>query len=251
MHDLRQLQQSFCKNIFHEANDLAFIKSGYAQERFDVYRQTIFHNMVNALRITYPGVWKLLGAECANCAAHAYFQTKHLPRTGCLDDFGGDFPDFLGSLSELSALPYLRDYAHYEWLRHLAYIAPDAQAISPSDVMNMPEDQIDHVKCHFCPCVYMVQSPYPLFDIHQVVQEDSATAITLKREEAFGVISRQDNDVHTYWIPKDYWCFIKTLSEGQTFSESYRYAQTINNNFNLSAVIAFILREKLIHKIYV
>lgn len=250
MHELLKLQQSFYSNILNQESDLSFISSNFPQERFDVYRQTIFENMVNALRITYPGVWELLGEDCANIVANAYSKMdKNLPRTGCLDDFGGDFPDFVSTLKELSELPYLQDYAHYEWLKHLAYIALDSKPIVPSDLMNIPEDEIDHVTFHFCPSVYLFHSKYPLFDIHEIVQDASAKAITLSQEEAYGIISRKDNDIHTYWATRDNWHFIKKLFEGVTLLESAEYAQTINNNFDLSSAIAFVLQAEMVDNI--
>lgn len=250
MHELLKLQQSFYSNIFKQDDDLSFINSNFPQERFDVYRQTIFENMINALKITYPGVLKLLGEDCANSVAYAYSKTdQNLPKTGCLDDFGGNFPEFLSTLEQLSELPYLKDYAHYEWLKHLAYIATDAKPIEPSDLMSIPEDEIDHVTFHFCPSVYLFRSRYPLFDVHEVVEDSAAKAITLNQEEAYGIISRKDNDIHTYWAARDNWHFIKKLFEGATLLESAEYAQTINNNFDLSSAIAFVLQAELVDNI--
>lgn len=247
MHELLKLQQTFYHNIFKQDADLSFISSNFPQERFDVYRQTIVENMINALKITYPGVWKLLGEECSNSAAYAYCQTdRNLPKTGCLDDFGGDFPGFLGTLNQLSGLPYLKDYAHFEWLKHVAYMAADSKPIGPSNLMSIPEDEIDHVTFHFCPSAYLFHSKYPLFDIHEIVQDVSAKAITLNHEEAYGIIARKDNDVHTYWTTEDNWHFIRRLSEGATLLESAEYTQKINNNFDLSSSIAFVLQAQLV-----
>jgi hypothetical protein len=250
MHELVKLQQFFYNNIFNQDTDLGFISSNFPKERFEIYRQTIFENMINALKITYPGVWKLLGRTCANSVAYAYSKTaQNLPKTGCLDDFGEDFSQFLSTLEQLSELAYLRDYAHYEWLKHLAYIAPDSKPVDPSDLMSIPEGEIDHVRFHFCPSVYLFHSKYPLFDIHEIVKDASAKSITLKQEEAYGIISRQNNDIHTYWTAEDKWHLIKKLFEGATLLESVEYAQTINNNFDLSSAIAFVLQAQLVDKI--
>lgn len=252
MHELQKLQQSFYSNIFKQSDDLSFISSNFPQERFDVYRETIFENMINALRITYPGVWILLGENCASSVANAYSKKdRNLPKTGCLDDFGGDFPEFLSTLEQLATLPYLRDYAHYEWLKHLAYMASDSRPIAPSDLMRIPEDEIDHVTFHFCPPVYLFHSKYPLFDIYEIVQDTSAKAITLNQEKAYGIISRKDNDIHTYWVAEDSWHFIKKLFEGATLSDSAENAQTISNNFDLSSAIAFILQAQLVDQIFI
>lgn len=250
MHELLKLQESFYRNIFKKDVDLSFISSDFSQERLDVYRQTIFENMINALRITYPGVWKLIGNECANSVAYTYCKKdKYLPKTGWLDDFGGDFPDFLSTLQQLSELPYLSDYAHYEWLKHLAYGAVDSKSISPQDLMTIPEEEIDYIKLNFCPSVCIFQSKYPLFDIHDTIENCSSKAITLKTEAAYGVIGCKENEIHTYWIAEDQWHFIKKLFEGAKLLESVQYAQTINQNFDLTSAVAFVLQEQLVDNI--
>lgn len=248
MHELLILQQSFYRNILKQEEDLSFISSNFPQERLDVYRQTIFENLINAVRITYPGVWKLLGNECANSVAFAYCN-KYLPKTGCLDDFGGDFPNFLSTIKQLSELPYLSDYAHFEWLKHLAYMAADSKSISPQDLMTVPEDEIDHIKFNFCPSVHIFQSKYPLFDIHEIIHDCSAKEITLKSEAAYGVMSYKENEIHTCWITKDHWYFINKLFEGANLLESAQYAQTINPDFDLSLAIAFLLQAQLVDNI--
>jgi hypothetical protein len=246
MDELLKLQQSFYCNIFKQGDDLSFISSNFPQERFDVYRQTIFENMKGALRITYSGIWKLLGEACANSVAYAYSKMdQNLPKTGCLDDFGGNFPKFLSTLEQLSELPYLRDYAHYEWLKHLAYMATDSKSISPEDLMSIPEDEIDHVTFHFCPSVYIFQSKYPLFDVHEIVQDNSAKEVTLQQKESYGIINRKENEIHTYWTEEGNWSFIKKLFEGAPLLESAEYAQTINHSFDLSSAIAFVLQAEL------
>ncbi len=251
MRELLQVQQSFLNNVMQRnAQDLNFISSNFPHERFDVYRQTIFENMANALRITYPGIWKLVGDECANSIAYAYCQIdQHLPKTGCLDDFGESFSQFLSTLTQLSRLSYLQDYAQYEWLTHLSYTAADSKPISPSDLGGVHEDIIDHIKFNFCPAVFIFKSIYPLFDIHEVVQDCAANSIKLKQEGAYGIIGRKENEVHTYWLSAENWFFVKNLLEGQTLSASAEYAKRYNNNFDLSSVIAFILQAKLVDKI--
>jgi len=246
MCELLELQRSFYSNIFKQGDNLNFISSNFPKERFDVYRQTIFENMTHALRITYPGVWKLLGEDCANSVAYAYSQKdQNLSKTGCLDDYGSNFPIFLSTVEKLSGLPYLKDYGHYEWLKHLADIAEDSVSINPHELMKIPEDKIDHITFHFCPSVNLFHSKYPLFDIHEIVQDVSGKTITLKQEEAYGIISRKDNEIYTYWVAVENWHFIRKLFEGESLLESAKHAETINYKFDLSSAIAFILQAEL------
>ena len=229
---------------------MSFISSDYPGERFDVYRKTVFENMINALKITYPGVWKLLGDECANSVAYAYCQKNdNLPKTGCLDNFGESFSEFLSTLPQLSELPYLVDYASYEWFKHLSYIARDSKPIAPTALSHIPEELIDNVTFNFCPSVFIFGSKYPLFDIHHILQNGKEKEIKLNSQASYGIIGRKVDDIHTYWIAEDTWNFIKSLAGGGTLLKSSEYAQKFNASFDLISTITFILKTQLINNI--
>src|SRR5262245_42793719 len=88
------IQQQFENALFDVASkDLAFISSPLSQQRFNIYRQTVFESLRHALEITYPGMWQLLGKTCADNIARYYCsQIEQLPKSGCLDDWGETFP---------------------------------------------------------------------------------------------------------------------------------------------------------------
>ncbi len=252
MPKLLQLQKSFHHNVLQRDNEnLSFISSDFPKERFDIYRQTIFENMINSLKITYPGIWKLLGDKCANSVAYAYCKIeKHLPKTGSLDDFGNQLPQFISTLSELSALPYLQSYASYEWLKHLTYNAADSQVITSLNLQNIPEKKIDNTIFHFIPSCFLFTSQYNIPDIDDLVKDRNKNPIALKCDITYYcVLSRMQYEVHTYWIKKSIWEFCKRLINGNTLAESADYAENIDSRFSLISAISFILQAQLVGKI--
>lgn len=249
MGELIKLQESFFENIFRNNSvELDFISSGFARERFNIYRQTIFENMRNALQITFPGIWSLLGEECANQVAFAYCnQEENLPKTGCLDDFGSEFADFLLTLKQLQSLPYLRDYAHYEWLRHQAYGAEESKPFSILELQNVPQEEIDNIKFCFIPACFLFSSRFPIDAIEKIATGESDQMINLSDEQAvYGIVTRRQGVVQTLWIEEALWRFIKSLSAGYCLSES---TQSLNQNFDLTAAIVFLIQSQLINKI--
>ncbi len=250
MHDLLKLQKQFFSNTFNQDNNLDFISSDFPQERFDIYRGTIIENMINALKITYPGIWTLIGDECANGITRRYCQSEsNLPSTGCLDDFGGNFPEFLLTIQQLNQIPYLKDYARYEWLKHLAYHAPDSTPFHRNELLAIKQDDIGQITFRCTPSVHLFQSKYPLSDIHQIVLDSSAKEIPLKEEDTYGIVSRKENEIYTYWVPEGDWLFVKNLASGSTLEESAIAAQSIPDAFDLSAGITFVLQSQLVDKI--
>src|SRR5215470_6352362 len=56
-------------------------------DRLDIYRNTFVIGVTKALRLTYPAVYRLVGADFFDGAA-GQFIAQHPPRTACLDDYG-------------------------------------------------------------------------------------------------------------------------------------------------------------------
>jgi hypothetical protein len=106
MKTLETVQNDFYKAIFQKkSNHADFVSSSHPSERLAIYKHTIFETLRNALAITYPGIWALLGEECSSNIANAFCSlNENLPSSGCLDDWGDQFPDFINQQSVLSNL---------------------------------------------------------------------------------------------------------------------------------------------------
>src|SRR6266852_5090780 len=63
-------------------------------ERLTVYRNTFGSALTTALRLSYPAVHLLVGAEFFDGAARIFMEA-HPPTSACLDDYGEEFPGFL------------------------------------------------------------------------------------------------------------------------------------------------------------
>lgn len=97
---LKQVQEAFLDGLFLTEDVPNFIDSPQPKARFNIYRQTIFLNLQQSLSLTFPGIWKLLGQDCANTIAYAFYDgQRQLHITGCLVDYSFSFPSFLQSVS--------------------------------------------------------------------------------------------------------------------------------------------------------
>jgi hypothetical protein len=252
MKTLEALQLLFFKAIFEDnQNNLAFINSDYAAERLAIYRKTIIENMRNALQITFPGVWKLLGTDCADSVAQLFcLNKKHLPSSGCLDDFGDLFPSFLGNLKELSSLPYLEDYATYEWLKHKAYITyEEILPIKPSDLQTIPAEQIDYVSFSFIPSFISFMSKFSIKEIQEILDGTNSSSINLTVSDHYGIIVYVDQQLFTYWLSEELWRFINYLSRGMNLITALENTLEKFANFQLESAIHFLLQNQFISKI--
>lgn len=77
---LEQLQNSFRTSVLQpDSQDLSLFSSAFSAERLSIYRRSVYDNLKDSLGVVYPGLWKLLGDDCANSIAYALIRSlKHL-----------------------------------------------------------------------------------------------------------------------------------------------------------------------------
>jgi Putative DNA-binding domain len=81
-----------------------------------IERNTFASTLIRALRLSYPAVDRLVGAAFFDGAARAFIDA-HPPRSSYLDEFGGDFADFLAQFPPAASVPYLSDASTPDSLR--------------------------------------------------------------------------------------------------------------------------------------
>jgi len=95
---LRQLQLDFSQAIFGELSAglaSAVLAGGLAAEqRLDIYRNNVFTNLRETLRVAYPVVECLVGEAFFNYAAD-WFISHQPSASGDIEDYGREFAEFL------------------------------------------------------------------------------------------------------------------------------------------------------------
>lgn len=256
--NLRALQEHFFKSITsgNAAQVLSFIKPSHITEdaRFKVYRNTAVENLHNSLKTTFPGIWQLIGEECARGVARAFtMDIKNLPTSGSIDDWGKDFPKFLSTLPELSDLKYLEDYASFEWLQHLSFCAGDAEIFDATELQKVPGDMIEKVKFSFHPSVFFLRSEYPLDQIYEMLEDlaSSISKINLNDGPSHTILNRISNHTNMLWVTCDYFDLASLLSKGNNLGEAIVATQVSNPEFDFAQGLGFILNKGLVSSITV
>ncbi len=252
MSTIKQIQKDFYARVL-DHKDRAIIqhirKNQIAPEfRFKVYRNTILQNLSKALAITFPAIWKLVGQECADSLALAFVRKEmNLPETGCLDDWGSKFPEFLQTMNAVAHLVYLKDVAQLEWLKHLSYGAPDYQSLNPLTLQKTLDSRQDKLSVLFNPTVFLYSSPFFLKDIFDLVEHPAEKGtIDLQFIPCYAVISRQHHEVLTHWVSQEMFDFLNHIKKRFTVTQSYEYMLQANPAFNLSTALQFLLKHELL-----
>lgn len=216
-------------------------------ERLQIYRNTIFSNYQQALALTYPGIWNLLGEDCANQVALAYCSSRErLPQSGCLDDWGKDFPRFLGEIEALHHLPYLQSYAEYEWLKQEVLQAPAAPIFHPNELIALNPEEQENSAWAFLPYVRLFQSPYPIHQIENFLENPNAESLNLSAEPSFAMITRTPTETITLWVTNTVGQFISAMHEGKTIGTAHETTLAIDPHHDLSETLRLLFSYPLL-----
>ena len=177
---LHDLQRSFRASMLSgddEAIGRHILDAGFsAAERLRIYRNTCHSTLVETLRMTYPALDRLVGADFFAMAADRFVQ-GHPARSAYLNEYGGGFADVLAQLDELVALPYLPDVARFEWALSVAANAEDAQVLDPGALAAVSPEHHAALRFERHPSVSFLELAYPADQIADAVLSGDAAAM--------------------------------------------------------------------------
>ena len=220
MQSLRELQCAVRRSLVEHDDGAAamhILSSGLAPEqRLAIYRNTFDGNLANALRLLFPAVHRLVGAEFFEGAARI-FAHQRPPCSAWLDEYGAEFPEFLADFPQAASLPYIPDVARLEWAVTRALHAPD---VAPFDAQRLAAlDPADHERVRFVanPTISLVRAAYPADTIWRaaLAQDDAALgAIDLAIGTCWLLIERRVTGVEVTRLDERAWCFADALVSG-------------------------------------
>jgi hypothetical protein len=169
---LRELQRAFAAALLDERDAAVWscvAEDGFsAEERLRVYRNGCRSTLVGALRMSYPAVERLVGADFFGLAAERYVH-EHPARSGYLNDYGGEFGAFLERFEPARSLAYLADVARFEWALSAAANAADAPVLHPSALVDLALEQGAGLCFEPHPSVSCFELRYPADEIADAV----------------------------------------------------------------------------------
>lgn len=216
MPNLLELQRDMCRVLCEPDGAAApWIAGDDARETLAIHRATILGTLVKALRLTFPTVERLVGAEFFEGAASLFARTQR-PVAADLNVYGDGFPGFLRDLPQCAGLEYLPDVAHLDRAVALALHAPDERPLSAETLESLVvrAEQISFV-AH--PSVSLVRSPFPVHEIWRAVlasDDASLAALDLARGPVHLVVQRIAEEVELVEMEAQEWRFAEQLLSG-------------------------------------
>lgn len=247
-----EAQKHFLGKIFSTSiPSFPKIKSRQALARIDIYRKTIEENFFRALSLIYPGIKILVGDECFKAIVQAFIsQEKYLPRVACLDQWGEQFPKFLGGLDAMKKLFYLEDYAHYEWRKYQSTLfACVNDVLNIETLFVLDELELQKVVFQFQPHVFLIHSCFPLEKIQKIIEDVESPDLVLVPEKTFGVVFCKNFFVSSSWIDEALWKFLNILMEGKTLQNAVLQIKDQCDKFDVSKAFQFIFESSLLQSL--
>jgi hypothetical protein len=188
--------------------------------RLAIYRNTAFGSLVKALRLSFPAVQRLVGADFFETAAREFIR-RSPPASAYLNDYGAGFPGFLGAYAPAAALSYLGDVAQLEWAVNRALHASDVARLDLSRLAALEPSALAHVSFSAHPALSLLRLEFPADAIWRAVleQDDAAmAAIDLAAGPVHLLIERDAAGVQVRRLSAAAWDFTARLSIGRPLS---------------------------------
>jgi tetratricopeptide (TPR) repeat protein len=254
MLSLKKIQEDLVDSIFRGKGTLDFIKTNgsiKAEQRLQVHLDTIFENFVNALKIVYPGIWRLIGSDCARGVALAYgHDFINITDRSNINSFGKNFPDFLKYFPSTKHLDYLPDYANLEYLRSESYKAQNQRAINTEQFNKSLQSNPDSVIFEFNHSVFFLRSNWSLAKIQQMLDEPDSKKIELNYEECFILICRVYGRVETLFLQKGEWEILFALKNKRTLEQALEYIETADDaDVKIANIISLLFTKEMISRV--
>jgi hypothetical protein len=216
---LRDVQHAMRRGLLQNGSAPACIVGAglVPGQRLDIYRNTMLGTLANALRLTFPAVHRLVGADFFAAAAHV-FAFEQPPRSADLNAYGAEFPDFLGRFEPAATLAYLGDVARLEWAVNRALRAAEAQSLDPSTLSSVAPSDHDRVCFEAHPSISMLHSSFPVDAIWRaVLQQDDAAmaAIDLQGGAIWLIVHRAPDRFEVERLNEREWRFANELFSGR------------------------------------
>ncbi|MBL8522530.1 MAG: putative DNA-binding domain-containing protein [Betaproteobacteria bacterium] len=238
---LRETQARFADALLGRDSTAAeLIRAGALTpaRRLEIYRHNVMTNLRGALRDIYPVVERIVGEAFFQHAADRFI-AETPSRSGDLNRFGAEWPDFLSTYPHAVELPYLSDVARLEWVWHECFHAADADALDLARLADVPPDDHAGLRFRLHPAVRLVASAYPLLRIWEVNQPGYGDDVAIDWDAGGDslLVRRDGNDIAIEALPHGAFRFLSALSCGAAMEPAAEAALAVDAEFDLQGFL--------------
>jgi len=224
MPSLRELQTQVVNGLLAEQPDgaVALIRSSgiAAESRLRIYQNNARTNFVEALRSTYPVLWRLVGEDYFRQTAWA-FQLRHPSLSGDLNHAGSAFSDYLRALHSDGDFRYLADVAALEWLIQESLLALDHAPLDLPALAQVDTAAYDALQFTLHPSLRLFESEFPAGRIWETnIGDADPPALGLDSGGERLAVMRHEGELRLHRLGRGEYAFLESLADGRSFAAS-------------------------------
>lgn len=155
---ITEQQQKLIKAIFDEQET----NHSFDPRGMEIYRRNLRATASQALRVTYPTVFKLIGEPLFQFASDKLLQQAP-PSAGDWGLWGEDLAHVLNNINELEDYPYVSDCARLDWKIHLVERAGNSEFDTTSLNLLMEQD-LDDICVIFPASTALLKADFPVIE---------------------------------------------------------------------------------------
>jgi len=242
---LRELQREFFHSMVGDAAPaLVALIAGDgidSASRLNIYRNNVWTRLTEALRSIYPVVCELTDQRFFYFATDAFIR-RHPPTTGCLAEYGADFPAFLATFPAASTLQYLPDVARLEWCIHRIRRAPVVSPITIADLAGCGIDPAD-IRLNLTPRTAYIKSVYGVDRLWAAHQQPSSPEAMLLETVDVRLQVNAHSGIAIVRLEPATWEFRARLANGDPLGSAVSRAMTVSPRFDTTLALASLFNE--------
>lgn len=220
MKEILALQKKFKNHLYKEIDKEILQALPYSKRealaRLNIYRNNVFGNFNSVLEGIFEVVKMLVGEKYFSQLCDSYNQ-KYFSRSGNLDNYGKDFPQFLTQKRSQHKLTFLPDLAKLELLVHKAYFADLAEAFPLDKFKKLPQKKFFNLKFSLHPSCFIISSKFAIFSIWKDNIENKGRKKIDATNPEFILVERISGKVNIHHLAKEEFIFLKNISKKTLF----------------------------------
>ena len=217
---LAALQGNFLAFLRDRPNAIAEViapggRIGVAQ-RLNIYHHAYRARLLEVLKDVFERTWAYLGDEGFERCARRFID-MHAPSARTLQNFGADFPAWLGI--EFSEDGDIADIAAIDWLVRRAFDGPDAEPISIRDLAGLTGADWANVSFDFHPTIQIAPIEYNAASMWEALEAgESPPPADRLQTPTWLLVWRKDLRPHFQTIGAIEVAAIEAMRTGATFA---------------------------------
>lgn len=214
-------------------------------KRFAVYRNNVVTSLVEAMRVRFPVIERLVGPEFFIAMARV-FVAEHPPKSPLMMYYGDELAHFLEHFAPAAELPYLADIARLEAARTRAYHAADQTALDPARLSGLDPQAVASLRLSLHPSVEIIRSSHPIVTIWAMNSGECEPASIQDWQGEDALVARPGLTVTVSVLPPGGASFIRALMHLQPLGDAATAALDGSTDFDLAGNLAALIGRDLI-----